>query len=188
MKNEALSWHVLWKNNGCPREGYLAVHVQRRISRERYHRAIRHIERNTNRIRMEKMADALLSNNSTDVYREVDKMKPRSSMISSTVYGNNDCGNITNMFSDDYNMLYNSVPYDKDEMKCIETEIMSRIERQSNGCYCTTVQDVIDAVAHLKVGKFDGSEALFSDHFINGTKHLHVFLLSFIYNFSISWF
>ena len=33
LKNEALSWHVLWKNNGCPREGYLAV--QRRISRAR---------------------------------------------------------------------------------------------------------------------------------------------------------
>ena len=50
-------------------------------------------------------------------------------MISSTVDGNNDCENITNMFSDKYNMWYNSVPYDKDEMKCIETEIMSRIER-----------------------------------------------------------
>ena len=87
---------MLWKKN-CPREGYLAV--QRRISRARYHRAIRHIERNTNRIRMEKMVDALLSNNSTDDYREVDKMKPRSS-ISSTVDGNNDCESITNILSD----------------------------------------------------------------------------------------
>ena len=175
LKNEALSWHVLWKNNGCPREGYLAV--QRRISRARYHRAIRHIERNTNRIRIDKMADALLSNNSTDVHHEVDKTKPRSSKISSTVDGNNDCESITNMFSDKYNMLCNSVPYDEDEVKCIDTEIMSRIiERQSNDCYRTTVQDVIDAVAHLKVGKSNGSEGLFSYHFINGTKPLHIFL------------
>ena len=70
------------------------------------------------------MADALLSNNSTDVYREVDNLKPRSSMISSAVDGINDCERITNMFSDKYNMLHNSVPYDKDEMKRIETEIM----------------------------------------------------------------
>ena len=55
-------------------------------------------------------------------------------------------------------MLHNSVPYDRDEMKCIEIEIMSRIERQSNDSYCTSVQDVINAVAHLKVGKSDGSE------------------------------
>ena len=173
LKNEALSWHVLWKNNGFPREGYLAE--QRKISRARYHRAIRHIERNTNRIRMEKMADDLLSNSSADVYRAVDQMKPRSSMVSSTVDGNNDCESITNMFSDKYNMLYNSVPYDKDETKCIETEIMSRIERQSNDCYCTTVHDVINAVAHLKVGKSEGSDGLFSDHFIDGNKLLHVF-------------
>ena len=29
-------------------------------------------------------------------------MKPRSSMLSSTVDGNNDCENITNVFSDKY--------------------------------------------------------------------------------------
>ena len=62
---------------------------------------------------------------------------------------------ITNMFSDKYNMLYISDTCDKNGMKCIETEIMSRTERQSNDCYCTTVQDVINVVAYLKVGKFD---------------------------------
>ena len=64
-------------------------------------------------MRIEKMADDLLSNNSTDVYREVYKMKPRSSLISSTVDGNNDCESITNMLSDKYNMLYNSVLYER---------------------------------------------------------------------------
>ena len=118
----------------------------------------------------------LLSNNSTDVHREVDKRKLRNGMTSSTVDGNNDSESITNMFSDRYNMLYNSILYDKDNIKSVKTEIMSRIERQSNDCYCITIQDVINAVAHLKVGKSDESERLFSDHFINGNKHLHVFL------------
>ena len=77
----------------------------------------------------------------------------------------------------------------KDEMKCIETENMSRIERQSNDCSCITVQDVTNAVAHLKIGKSDRSEGLFSDHFINGNKHLHVslsllFALFLVYDFS----
>ena len=31
-------------------------------------------------------------------------------------------------------MLYNSLHYDNDEMKCIKTEVMSRIERHSNDC------------------------------------------------------
>ena len=34
----------------------------------------------------------------------------------------------------------------------------------------------MNAVTHLKLGKSDGSEGLFSDHFINGTRKLHVFL------------
>ena len=30
----------------------------------------------------------------------------------------------------------------------------------------------MNAVTHLKLGKSDGSERLFSDHFINGTRKL----------------
>ena len=41
--------------------------------------------------------------------------------------------------------------------------------------YIVTVQDVMNAVTHLKIGKSDGSEGLFSD-FINGTRNLYVFL------------
>ena len=46
LKDEALSYHRLWKSNGCPRERYFAE--MRRISRARYHRVIRHIEKNAN--------------------------------------------------------------------------------------------------------------------------------------------
>ena len=55
----------LWKRNGCPKDGYFAEH--RRNTRARYHRAIRHIEQNANQLRMEEIADAVLSNNSTDL-------------------------------------------------------------------------------------------------------------------------
>ena len=61
-------------------------------------------------------------------------------------------------------------------MKCVETETMSRIKRQSNGCYYITIQDVINDVAHFKVDTSDGAERLFRSHFINGNKHLYVFL------------
>ena len=39
-----------------------------------------------------------------------------------------------------------------------------------------TPTDVRIAVDHLKSGKGDGFEGLCSDHFINGTKRLYVFL------------
>ena len=53
------------------------------------------------------MADAVLSNSSTDIWREVEKMKPKISMMSSTVDSNDDCESIANMFSDKYSILCN---------------------------------------------------------------------------------
>ena len=70
-------------------------------------------------------------------------------------------------------------------MKCIE---MSCIERQSNDCYCIPIEDVINAVGHFKVSKSDGSEELFSDHFINGNKHLQIFLSLLFTHFLVHGF
>ena len=39
-----------------------------------------------------------------------------------------------------------------------------------------TVTDVMNAIAHLKSGKSDGSKGLFSDHFIHGTHRFYVIL------------
>ena len=66
LKSEALSWHKLWKCNGCPRDGYFAE--MRRVTRARYHRAIRHIDKHAKTIRMNKMADAIVSNRSRDLW------------------------------------------------------------------------------------------------------------------------
>ena len=38
------------------------------------------------------------------------------------------------------------------------------------------MNDVIDAVMHLKSGKSDGNEGLNSDHFIHGTNKLYAIL------------
>ena len=66
--------------------------------------------------------------------------------------------------------------YDIKEMRRIEDEIMSRVQRCINNSYCIVVQDVTKIVIHSIVGKFKGSERLFSDHFINGIWKLYVFL------------
>ena len=86
--NEALSWHRVWKINGRPRAGHIAE--MHRISRARYHRSIRHIQRNKKIIQSEKMAHALMSNNSRDFWSEVKKVNGRNSKISSNVDGSCD--------------------------------------------------------------------------------------------------
>ena len=59
-----------------------------RTTRARYHRAIRHIEKNANTIRMGKMANALLSNKSRDVCSECAKMKGKNCKMASMIDGN----------------------------------------------------------------------------------------------------
>ena len=81
----------------------------RRITRARYHRAIRHIEKNANTIRMGKMANALLSNKSRNVWSECAKMKGKNCKMASMIDGNSDSCSIAGMFFDKYAALYNSV-------------------------------------------------------------------------------
>ena len=45
--------------------------------------------------------------------------------------------------------------------------------------------DVINAVSHLKNGKSDGSEGLFSDHFLHATHRFYV-ILSILYTLFLS--
>ena len=91
--------------------------------------------------------------------------------------GNSDSCSIAGMFSDKYAALYNSVPYDNiTEMKRIEAEVMTRLQKCNDDSYNITVHDVMNAVTHLKTGKSDGSEGLSSDHFIHGNRKLYVLL------------
>ena len=72
--------------------------------------------------------------------------------------------------------LYKPVPYDTSEIKCMGSSVLSRILNSSCSDYIITLTDVMNAIAHLKSGKSDGSEGLFSDHFIHGTHRFYVIL------------
>ena len=107
----------------------MAGHIaeMHRISKERYHRSIRHIQRNKKIIQSEKMAHALMRNNSLDLWSEVRKVKGRNSKISSNVDGSCDSKVITELFSEKYKHVYNSVPYYIDDMHAIESTIFEQL-------------------------------------------------------------
>ena len=173
QKKESLYWHRYWCDQGRPHEGPVAG--QMRMSRARYHRAIRHIKKCESDIRMDKMAEAISNNNHRDLYVEVNKIKGRNNKTVPCVDGCCDDETIANNFSDKYNNLYNSVPYDKNEMDDIKKCISSLIANET--CkYSVTVDDVIKSVSHLKRGKASGEEDIYSDHVINAPHLLYVFL------------
>ncbi len=62
------------------------------------------------------MADSLLDNISRDMWAESRKIKGQHINLPCSIDGAKCDEDITNVFYEKYNPLYNSVPYDKDEM------------------------------------------------------------------------
>ena len=80
----------------------------RRITRARYHRAVRHIMREDDRIRTPKMAEAISENRNRDLWSEVRRIKGRNKFLPSRIDGVVGDEEIVQFFFDKYNHLYNS--------------------------------------------------------------------------------
>ena len=114
----------------------------RRLSRARYHRAVRHLKRAVTRMRPEKMAEALISNSSRDLWYEVKRMKGRSRKSACIIDGVNGDKDIADLFCDKYNTLYNSVPFDNYDMLRIRSTIDHRLQNTRCSGYVITPTDV----------------------------------------------
>ena len=79
---------------------------------------------------------------------------------------------IVDLFSDEYNTLYNYVPFDNDDMLRIRSTIDNILQNTRCSGYVITLTDVRIAVDHLKSDKENSFEGLRSDHFINGDNRL----------------
>ena len=69
--------------------------------------------------------------------------------------------------------------YDVDEINSIGAETNKHIKEY--GVYDISVEDVVEGVQRLKLGKSDGEEGLNSDHIIHGPRILYV-LLTLVFN------
>ena len=177
-RKEALSWHHIWKAQGRPRTGEVAE--MHRLSRCKYHQAVRFVKRNADKIKMEKMAEAISKDNSRDLWREVRSIKGANTTVASSVDGLSCSKEIAELFSNKYKQLYNSVSYDAGEMYTLKKKIDSLV---TNKCdvYKICIDDIVKAIKHLKSGKSGGCEGIFADHVIHGT-HLLIVMLSLVYN------
>ena len=171
---EAIFWHRQWRAVGKPHQGDITE--MRRITRARYHRDVIHIMREDDTT---KMAEAISKNRNRDLWSEVRRIKGRNQFLPSSIDGVVGDEEIAKKNSDKYNHPYNSVSYDVDEMNVINTEINKQIKE--NVAYNISVDEVIEGVQRLKLGKSDGEEGLNSNHIIHGPKILFV-LLALLFN------
>ena len=67
--------------------------------------------------------------------------------------------------------------YDVDETNSIGAEINMQIKEH---VYNISIEDVIEGVQRLKLGKLDGENGLNSDHIIHGPRILYVLLTPYV--------
>ncbi len=176
----SLFWHSSWLENGHPKEGIIADWRRKTITQ--YHRVCKMVMRHESEIRGDYMAEALMQSKSKSFWAEAKKCRPRKSNLPKTVDGIQGEENIAGVFAKKCETLYNSVPYDRDDMDRLLNVMNISF---SNICECNKckhvthsiyVNDVSNTVNKLRQGKGDGSTEVLSDDIINASGKLKVFL------------
>ena len=173
LREKSLFWHHMWVDCERPRSGVVADCMRR--TRAAYHNAIRQVRKDEEAVVRERVAEALLSDPSRSFWDEVKKIRNNKTGFSKIVDGCTDESSISQVFATKYKQLYNSVPFDNDELEIIRNDIDASL---SNSCIDSdtiiTCHEVQAAIAKLKAHKSDGNIGLSSDHFIHAGNDLSV--------------
>ena len=188
-KKYAKECHDAWIRDGKPREGVIAR--EKRISRLRFHYAIRYVTKENIRLRNIKMGEAVANNNDRSLWDEARKMTKASNKLPTMMDGLTDETEISNIFSDKYKTLYNSVGYSQRNMDNLHKEIETQI---SNGCaskpeqsdhsHQITIKNVKDAIGILKNDKKE-ENGLNSNHLKHAPDRLIV-IITLLFNCMLS--
>ncbi len=130
------------------------------------------------------MANVLCTNNDRDLWKEVHKTQKCKRTQSVSVENIRDENDINFIFTNTYTNVYNSVPYDWDEMESIKKRVHNKIQASNSVQYIINVQDVIKCIKHLKAGKSVGDKSLMSDHIFNAPHCLSVLNVMIIHGMS----
>ena len=133
------------------------------------------------RIRNYKMADTISKNNDRVLWDEVRKITKTSNNLPNAMDEVTGTDEISSLFADKYDTLYNSVSYNMNEMNRLENEIKSHINIGcSDHIYNIYLQEVKDGISKLKLEKKE-ENGLFSNHFIHGSNRLLV-VITLLFN------
>ena len=142
------------------------------------------------RIRNSRMGEAVSENNDRSLWDEVKKTTKSNNELTNTIDGEHDRSEITKIFYEKYDNLYNSVGYNNQAMNTlvkdinykIETELLKKVVTNNNEYI--TIKEVKTAVSQLKLGKKE-ENGLSSNHFKIGTERLFI-IITLLFNCILS--
>ncbi len=107
-------WHNIWKDNGSPKEGLIAN--IRRQTRARYHLEVKKLNKDSDKVRADKMANAVLQKDTKNFWNEVKRVRNTNPILPGQIDGQCGSENISKIVAHTYYKIYNSVSYDAAEM------------------------------------------------------------------------
>ena len=164
LYEESLFWHSAWIHQGRPHEG--DFFEARKLARARYHLAVRRCKSDEDKIRMERMAEALVANNSRNFWLEAKKIKGGSRSFPRKVDEAQCQEDIADLFKEKYSALYNSVSYESEDYEELQRQVEADI--QPGTTFVFAASSILKELKSLKGGKDGGPEVVSSDHIING--------------------
>ena len=112
---------------------------------------------------------------------QFEKMTKTNNNLPNVIDGTTGIKEISDIFADKYDTLYNSVSYNMKDLNALSKTIASRILSVcTNHQHTITVHEVKNALAKLKLGKKE-ENGLFSNHFIYGSDRL-IIMITLLFN------
>ena len=109
-------------------------------------------------------------------------MNSCNSKLPSNIDGETDDSDIAELFAQKFSRLYNSVPYDTNEMDALKAKLYKGIQsgcmmaKCKDHCSSIAVSDVTGVINLLKSGKRDDHKDLYTDNVIHGPHLLYVYI------------
>ena len=191
-KLESKRCHDAWVRAGKPRSTQKNdIADQKRISRLRYHYALRYVTKENIRIRNIKMGEAVANNDDRCLWDEARKMSKYYDKLPTMMDGVTEKMEIANIFTNKYRTLYNSVGYNKHNMDLLRKEIDAQITdrcgsntNMQDHDHTITVKEIKNAINMLKNNKKE-ENGLNTNHLIHGTDRLYI-IVSMLFNCMLS--
>ena len=169
-KDRSIFWHSLWRSNGFPRQGQ--VYMIMKKAKSDYKRISRKVIRNQEKLKSEKMATCVLNNHDRAFWEEIKRISRSKVQLSKTVEGAHNEETINEIFTEKYNKLYKSVPYNLTNMNTLYQKVCNKLalcpQDDCPSLHDISVAEVRQGVKNMRPHKGDSDFELSSCHIIHG--------------------
>ena len=177
LREDSLFWHAIWVSCGRPPAGALASVM--RHTRAKYHRAIKLLKRDADRMRRTRLAESFNQGPKRDFWMELKKMSKANRQTVNQLDGMCSDEDIAEHLSNKYRQLFSSAPTNQEDYDTLFKNLNENLQSEPQ-VYSINVSEVEKAIQCLNHDKSDGDRGTCSNHFIYAPHRFIVIMTSML--------